>query len=96
MTRWMMVLPLLMGAGTLEHAAPARIPEPTVPVTVHFAAVEDLPDLCGLTPERLVGCAKLWPGVKCEIWIGGELSPGVKEEVIAHEQAHCAGWSHED
>lgn len=79
----------------LEYEAPTGY-APEVPVTVAYVPVDDLPGACGLTPERLVGCSRLWPGVKCEILIADGLDARLTSEVLAHEQAHCGSWTHED
>lgn len=82
-------------SGELEHSPP-DVWAVTVPVTVDYVRREDLPGLCELSPERLVGCSKLWPGERCEIYIARGLTPGLRRDVLAHERAHCAGWYHED
>jgi hypothetical protein len=79
----------------LEHVAPAGY-RPAVPVTVAYAPARELPDVCELEPDRLVGCSKLWPGDRCEIIIAEGLGAQLTKEVLEHEKAHCAGWSHED
>lgn len=83
--------------GELEHPPPeVWMGAVTVPVTVDYVRREDLPGLCDLSPERLVGCSKLWPGEHCEIYVSRGLSPGLRRDVLKHERAHCAGWVHAD
>lgn len=80
-------------SGELEHAAPIGY-EPRVPVSVTRVARERLPAACDLEPGRLVGCSKLWPGERCEIYVARGLTPRLERDVLAHERAHCGGWVH--
>lgn len=69
---------------------------PTVPVTVSYAPAQDLPGLCILPPERLVGCSILYHGESCRIIIAEGLSARLTRQVLEHERAHCGGWAHDD
>ena len=84
-------------SGELEHPPPdAWAGRATVPVRVDYVRREDLPGLCQLSPDRLVGCSILWPGERCVIYVARGLTPALRRDVLAHERAHCAGWVHED
>ncbi len=99
--RWGVILAaaLVSGCGAtggrLEYAAPAGY-KPTVPVTVAYVPARTLAGVCELTPERLVGCSKLWPGDRCDIIIAEGLGAQLTKEVLEHEMAHCGSWTHED
>lgn len=80
----------------LDYAAPARGYEPWVPVAVSYVPPDQLGDTCGLDPTRLVGCSKLWPGERCEIYVAEGLGAQLTREVLAHERAHCGGWRHDE
>ena len=43
------------------------------------------------SPEEL-GCAVLLEGEFCEILIQENLPKRIKDHLIRHERAHCAGW----
>ena len=80
----------------LEYEAPAKVGPVAIPMSVSYHPSGDLPRACGLSPERLVGCSKLWPGERCEILIAEGLGARLTRDVLAHEKAHCGGWTHED
>lgn len=82
--------------GELEHPPPeAWVGRGAVLVTVDYVRREDLPGICGLTPDRLVGCSILYRGA-CQIYVARGLAPALRRDVLAHEEAHCNGWVHED
>ncbi len=83
-------------AGTLEYAAPARMPPLTIPWEIVVVPPDELGAACGLDPERLVGCSLLWPGERCKIILPAGLDVPQEAEIIQHELAHCGGWTHKD
>lgn len=64
-----------------------------IPADVTEVQASGLTEICGLSPGRLVGCGRL-NNSRCEIYIAAGMAVALRSDVIAHERAHCAGWTH--
>lgn len=80
-------------AATLQYGPPAASLE-SLPTTLAYYPLAELPERCGLSPERLVGCAIVVLHHRCQILVAHDLSPELELEVLEHEIAHCSGWRH--
>jgi len=80
--------------ASVDHRPPPGL-RPSVPVSVRYVTAGELPGMCGLDPDRLLGCSRLWPALRCDVWIRDDLPATQRAAVLAHELAHCAGWNHE-
>lgn len=90
------VVMIMMGCttttGQLAHYPPPGLGA-DIPADIEEVPTQDLSEICGLSPERLVGCGRL-NNSRCEIYIAAGMAVALRSDVIAHERAHCAGWTH--
>lgn len=87
---------LLLAAACTPMTTPPPQDWPALVVTEHYVSNKDMRDHCAkyapffMSPEA---CAE-WNLIEhtCDIYYSADFPPS--SYVIAHEQAHCAGYSH--